>query len=79
MSGTIVKQILEQYLKNKNSSYFLRFTETVQMNHIISAASNMDTCKYLLEDFENLICFFPSYCSVTTDTVTATVIVANNK
>lgn len=51
MSRTTVKQILEQYLKNKNSSYFLRFAEAVEMNYIISAASNMDTCKFLLKEF----------------------------
>jgi len=46
-SGT-VKQILKQYIKNKNMyiSYYLRITETVQRTHIIYATSNLDTSKF---------------------------------
>lgn len=77
MYSIIVKQILEQYIKNKNCSYFLRFAETVQMNHYFCNKQH-GHMQMLLMDFVNLLCCFPTYCTVATNTVIATVIVATN-
>lgn len=59
MSSIIVKQILKQYIKNKNSSYFLRFTETVQMTHYFCNQQH-EHMQILLMDFVDVICCLPS-------------------